>query len=334
MGLVNIPVVTVLSLLAGLEQVGIRREDLPPLALPEQPETSDAVVPLEMWRELAGAASVLSGDPALAIHVGLSVPMGRMGIIDYLAGSSADVRSGLTSLADHFAAVSTAIWLDLVEAEDGSGWLYIRPVASFEADPGILFGLEFALGVITSRFRKLSASPLQFGRVGLTRAEDPAFERRMGLPVTFEMQSIGLYADRAALDTRLTSSNPGLHATLKQVASDLQLGDRQPALTLAVRARLRDLLVRGCADASTVARSMGVSERTLSRRLAELGTTFRDVLDSFRAEESERLLLAGDRSMAEISAALGYNDQSAWTKAFRRWNGLTPKSWLKQSIGA
>ncbi|MEL7369843.1 MAG: helix-turn-helix transcriptional regulator, partial [Myxococcota bacterium] len=147
-------------------------------------------------------------------------------------------------------------------------------------------------------------------------------------------KSIAIAADAAHMAMPFSSADPRLHTMLQMVARDLQLGADRTPFESAVRARLRDLLMQKRTDACSVARAMGVSERTLGRRLAETGTTFRDVLDRFRAEQSERLLLDGALSLAEIADALGYNDQSAWTKAFRRWRGQTPATWLKDALEA
>jgi AraC-like DNA-binding protein len=70
-----------------------------------------------------------------------------------------------------------------------------------------------------------------------------------------------------------------------------------------------------------------MSERTLHRRLRELGRTFQEVLDAFRESEAERLLVSGRPSLAEVALRLGFSDQSAWNRAFRRWKGTSPTEW-------
>ena len=323
------PAVSTLALVEGLERMGLSLDALKELDLPSRPVPSDAVVPVDTWRTIVSAALDASSDPALAVSVGLAVPFGGMGVVDYLVASSADVRSGMRSLVHHFAALAAVIRLELVEADDGGGWLYFRPATGLEVDEVLQFGLEFSFGVTVSRFRAMSVPAVKFARVALTRARHPAFTERLGLPVVFQAESIGLEASRADLDSVLSTADPRLHDTLLTVMNDLNLGGRNAPLETAVRARLRDLLTQGHVDGGAVARALGISERTLGRRLADVGTTFRDVLDNFRAEESERMLLAGEESLAEIAATLGYNDQSAWTKAFRRWRGKTPAAWLK-----
>ena len=61
-----------------------------------------------------------------------------------------------------------------------------------------------------------------------------------------------------------------------------------------------------------------------------LGRTYQAVLDDFRAGEAERLLLDGRVPLAQVALALGFADQTAFSRAFRRWKGETPKDWLAQ----
>ena len=85
-------------------------------------------------------------------------------------------------------------------------------------------------------------------------------------------------------------------------------------------------------DAATVAHSLGMSERTLRRRLTEAGSSYKGVHDAFRAAEAERLLLESNASAAQVGLALGFADQTAFIRAFRRWKGSTPGAWRTQRL--
>lgn len=74
-----------------------------------------------------------------------------------------------------------------------------------------------------------------------------------------------------------------------------------------------------------VARRLGMSERTLQRRLAENGVNFWEVSESTRDELSLRLLTDTDLPLSEISQKLGYSSQSAYTRAVKRWRGASPR---------
>ena len=86
-----------------------------------------------------------------------------------------------------------------------------------------------------------------------------------------------------------------------------------------VAASLRARLPSGRVSIADVAVDLGVSPRTLQRRLAEGRSSFRDILDSVRRREAERLLQTGQHTKNEISFLLGYAEQSVFAHALRRW---------------
>jgi AraC-like DNA-binding protein len=126
----------------------------------------------------------------------------------------------------------------------------------------------------------------------------------------------------------IRSADAFLYATLVAMAEKLQLTQPDDStLERALRARLRDALAQGRADAARMARLLGVSERTLQRRLNELGRSFSEVVEDFRREEAARLLTTSGLQLVEVAGRLGYAEQTSFTRAFRRWTGTTPAMW-------
>jgi AraC-like DNA-binding protein len=97
-----------------------------------------------------------------------------------------------------------------------------------------------------------------------------------------------------------------------------------------VEQRIVDLLPKGEAKAKVIATELSVSERTLTRQLAALGTSFNEMLDRLRNELALRYVRESDLSLAEVSFLLGYTNPPAFTLAFRRWTGKAPSE-LRQS---
>ncbi|MFN7778571.1 MAG: helix-turn-helix transcriptional regulator [Betaproteobacteria bacterium] len=121
-----------------------------------------------------------------------------------------------------------------------------------------------------------------------------------------------------------------LHATLRKIVAGMAVADN-PAddLELALRSRLRDALVDGDASAGRLARLLGLSERTLQRRLAAVGRSYGAVVEDFRREEAARLLRAGALPLVRVAERLGYAEQASFTRAFRRWYGTSPAAWRR-----
>jgi AraC-like DNA-binding protein len=88
-----------------------------------------------------------------------------------------------------------------------------------------------------------------------------------------------------------------------------------------------DALPDGQPSRSQVARRMGMSERTLQRRLAEHGATFQTVVTQARQDAAEALLRADAHSIVDVAFLTGFADQTAFTRAFKRWTGTTPAAY-------
>ncbi len=75
--------------------------------------------------------------------------------------------------------------------------------------------------------------------------------------------------------------------------------------------------------------ALGISTRTLARRLAEEGATFSELAQLVRFETAQRFLRT-DKSLAEIATALGYSDATAFIRAFKHFTGKTPARWRRE----
>jgi AraC-like DNA-binding protein len=97
------------------------------------------------------------------------------------------------------------------------------------------------------------------------------------------------------------------------------------AFRTSIENKIVPLLPHGKAKLGEVARRVGVSQRTLARRLSAEGMTFSDVLDGLRSDLAERYLADEALSISQIAWLLGYQEVSGFTHAFRRWTGKTPR---------
>lgn len=280
-----------------------------------------------MWQ----AAQQQRPDPALATALGLAIPFGAFGFTDYLTGSSFTVSGGFESLALHFQLVASGIQLEL-EAVDGLRWVRLH-TPDGESPPFI--GTELTVALFIGRFRDGTDGAFQPALACLrgdasTGESSPA--RLLGIPVRHRSTVAALAIPESSWNLPLRRADPYLHATLRRSVEDMGLL-RSPAdgLELAIRARLRDTLADPDADMDRIARLLGMSVRTLQRRLSSGGRSWSDVVEAFRRDEAARLL-PGTTPLVEVAARLGYRDQSSFTRAFRRWTGQTPAQWRRSSV--
>jgi AraC-like DNA-binding protein len=94
-----------------------------------------------------------------------------------------------------------------------------------------------------------------------------------------------------------------------------------------VRHQIAMRIGREPVTARAIAAAMGLSRRTLDRRLSGHGVSFSKLVDEIRYARARRLLAAGHAPLSDISLALGYAEPSAFSRAFRGWAGCSPQDW-------
>nr|WP_319267256.1 AraC family transcriptional regulator ligand-binding domain-containing protein [uncultured Draconibacterium sp.] len=92
---------------------------------------------------------------------------------------------------------------------------------------------------------------------------------------------------------------------------------------------IRDALPSGIPGVEQIGQIMGMSRRTLTRRLSENGLTFRDLIKRIQEEVSKELLKNPERSIAEIAFETGFSEQSAFSRAFKNWTNQSPVEFRK-----
>lgn len=152
-----------------------------------------------------------------------------------------------------------------------------------------------------------------------------AHERHFGCPVHFGAHMDAILVSRELLRTPNRLGDAGISrffdSHLEQALSKF---DDDAALERRVRIEVARALSGGLPKLSEVAGRLGMSGRTLQRRLAESGYSFQTLVDESRRTVAERLLRETSYPLAEIAFLTGFSEQSAFNRAFRRWSGQTP----------
>ncbi len=144
------------------------------------------------------------------------------------------------------------------------------------------------------------------------------------------LNSILMRAD--VLKRPMPKSDPILHAVLQQALSGLSTKGMQPK-TIAdlVRSEIVEMLKSGYPRLEDLAGRLGMPSWTLQRRLASEGRRFKDMVDAVRRDLSLVLLSEPALSISELAFRLGYSEVSAFSRAFYRWHGLSPRDWRKRN---
>jgi AraC-like DNA-binding protein len=154
----------------------------------------------------------------------------------------------------------------------------------------------------------------------------------LGCPVWFNAPETRFVLRRAPLEAPLPRASAELFGYLERHADALLR--RLPADgRTSVRARrlITEALRGGEPTPLEVAKKLGLSERTLQRRLREEGSSFAQILDSVRRELAELYLSEPRVAAHEVAFLIGYSEPSAFYRAFRRWTGVTPQAFRQRT---
>ncbi len=153
---------------------------------------------------------------------------------------------------------------------------------------------------------------------------DPCVEF-FGCEVRYDQPGDCLEFKAALADLALPQANPDLLRTLEaRLSRALENLDNLDRLGNRVHQCVLYSLGTTAVSLASVAGQLSMSEQGLARGLKHEGTSFRDILQDVRKSNAEFYLRENRRSLAEIAAALGYADQSAFTRAYRAWHGVPP----------
>jgi AraC-like DNA-binding protein len=192
--------------------------------------------------------------------------------------------------------------------------------------------IEFGAANLVRSLRFLTNSRLRPVEVKFRHSrnhEIAKFERFFGCPVRFGTRHNSLTFSRRQLALPLATADKRLHGLLTGYCEEILANreDTSPDLRHRVERIIAKLLCRGEAGTEAVAHELGMSVRTLARRLGELRESFGQILDELRHDLALRYLRDSNLSLSQIAFLLGYSELSAFSHAFRRWTKTTPGEW-------
>lgn len=310
----------------GLNCARMLREAGLPQDVLEQP---DNLIPYPGFGRLLELCAQTSNDPLFGLKFGIHQGVGIFGSLLYLARNALNVGGALQDLAQFFHIHNNTAEV-VVQIEGEHAMLgYSSHTANM---PGNRQINELALGVGQQLMRTLVGSRWQPTAISFQHAAQvtPASYRRLlGLTPRFNGQFDGWMFDARLLAVPLSDADPELHRLMAQHLGTLS-EMRTDELPTYVQRLLRNFLPNGRVTMEYIADFIQLSPRSLQRHLAMAGTSFQALLDQTRQSMAERYLKESDINLTQLAEILGYCDQSAFTRAFQRWYGVSPRRWIKQ----
>jgi AraC-like DNA-binding protein len=299
-----------------LREVGLDRTSI------RQPELR---IPFVKHVALLEAAAEHLEDPDFGLHFGSSVDPLDAGALAFLAANSPTLGGALNNLASYLLVFTEGVEMRIETGDP-------LAVVGFQIiDPNVeRFGQleEFGLVLLMNICRFVVArrlTPEWVECLHHRRQSIEALEQYFASPVHFGQKRSALVLNKDMLDIACRNADDRLLRILKTHCNDLleklsQTADLKEHVAHLVSSHLPSSSV----NAKSVARELGLSERTIARRLAEQGLSFGQIVDDVRRQLAKRYLREPAMRPSQIAYLLGYSEPSAFTRAFRRWTGQSP----------
>jgi AraC-like DNA-binding protein len=283
---------------------------------------------LRLWRQVAN----LIDDPDLGLEVGSSLRLREAGIVGYTMMHSETLLSALKRVV-RFAKLFNQR-ADLTLEQLGDRWRLqalqdpLMPNFRQPIDEGIA-GLMALFAEVVGRNVVAAEIHFNYGKPESTSEH----RRLLGANLAFDQPRAAIFLWDRDVQTNTIEPDPHLIRYMDELA-EIRLQELPSVDTYSgkVQQAVWPQLSEGPPPIEDVAARLATSTRSLQRRLREEGTSFAEVIDTLRHDRAQLLLKDPNLPVYEIGYLLGYSDPSTFHRAFRRWQGTSPRRFRAQQL--
>ena len=298
----------------------------------DQLESPQARVPLRVEHQLLLKALHDTNDPLFGLHMGERIRPRFMGELGYASMSGSNLRQAIDLMVPFQRVTTEYAEAEVLRDGDHVTLLWRTP---FDEPVTTRHRVEaFFVGAVTFG-RWISGTdenPVEIRfRHAMPACGADEYQRVFRCPVKFEQQDNAMVLDQRLLDLPMKDADPEVHHImrnrLQQAVTRYLARDN---LLDQVRMEFRKQLERTIPQVENVAEGLDMKPWTLRRRLRAENTDFSTVLEEERRVLASDWLIHSDRSVSQIAADLGYSEQSAFNRAFKRWFDSTPVAYRQE----
>ena len=278
------------------------------------------------WRK----ASEVIDDPCFGLKAAEVWHPSNFGALAYAMLASNTIRTSLERMVRYLGFLSDEDLMKLDETEEGLRLTLV--LSQRNVDKSEQYDAALAITMRICRINYIEdLAPVSVTLVHPKPACSYRFFEYFLSPVFFEAPTYSLTLPIEAVDKILPGSNPQLAELNDQVMIEYLAKLDQKHITHKVKATIVDQLPSGSVTNETVARALFMSPRKLQRKLQRAETTFNALLNEIRQELACQYLREEETSITEIAFLLGFSESSAFSRAFKRWMGVSPAKYRKAS---
>jgi len=293
---------------------------------PQQIKNSQVRMPVKNQIQFLSVVADKLPDPFLGIHLAENVELREMGLVYYVIASSETLRDALMRLARYIGLTNEGVRITCHEGKDITVKFEYVGVSRLSDRHQI----ECFVVILIRLCRLLTGRSLSPTGVKLAhrRTELPAeIKKVFGCKVAFGSNVDEVSYPRTANSMATVNADTYLNSLLVRYCEEALSSRRvqSGAWRLKVENAIVPLLPHGQAKIGEIAKTLGISTRTLSRLIASEGCTFSGILDAMRLDLAKSYLLEHNLQNSEVAWLLGFGEVSAFSHACKRWTGKTPK---------
>jgi AraC-like DNA-binding protein len=292
-------------------------------------------LPVPNQIDILNRAAVALGDDFLGFHMALGYDLREIGLVYYIMASSQDLSDALSKLERYSAVVNQGVRISF--GRDGPATVSLNYVnVDRHSDR---HQVEFWMVSLMRICRKVTDTRLAAARLKFRHqreATSPEFKTFFGSDVEFGADGDTMTFAPQAVSLPVVGHDTFLNGLLRQYADDALSPPptlSPPTLRGDIEKIMPELLPHGGATADAVARKLGMSARTLSRKLRQEGISYPEILDDLRSCLARTYISDHRLPVSEVAWLLGYREVSSLTHAFKRWTGMTPRQFRSSRGG-
>jgi AraC-like DNA-binding protein len=290
----------------------------------------NARIPSESWDALTLDAASQIPDPAFGLLASRCWHPSNLGALGYAWLTSSTLRTGFGRVVRYWRILGEGSTTHLDETSGGVKMVLARQAA----DPiSSAIAADFILSLLVDMCRMNAGASLRPMTVSLMRArpkDSQVYRRHFGCVVHFAADEESFTLSRQDADRPLPTSNRQLAATLDHILAEQLAHLDKKDVVARCQAHLLDQLCSGEISEDVMAEQLHMSRRTLQRKLAEADLTYQKLVDDTRRDLALRHLEDPRHSITDVTFLLGFSQQSAFTRAFKRWTGMAPSEYRAQ----
>jgi len=327
-----VPTVSVLALrplLAFLAEKNIEnRVLLERLGVQIDANDDDARVPMHRLVHLWSHAEAILQDPDVGLHAAEHATFDTFRALSSLAATSSTLGAGLAQVERYIKFITGLSSYTLTREGDSA----VLALTAHRWIPHMRHAAELLLAVPHIYCGRASTWPWSLTDVTFSYARPASSKehaRIFGCPVAFDAKRDALRFSAALLDSPSRFRDDDVALAMSETSERIIRRSEQPDVVAAARLCVWERLRAGDVSIAGAAKAMGMSERTLQRELSAHKTSHRILLDEVRSAFGEQLLKSGTR-LHEVALLLGFAEQTAFQRAFKRWFGTSPARWRRE----